>query len=221
MIHVVADHLWQSTLFAGFVGLLALMLRGNRAAVRHKLWLTASIKFLVPFSLLISIGNRVQWREAPAEDHGTSLIEQVSRRAPFAFPASVPSQAPTDRNSRRVPTLLFGLWICGFGANCFAWWRRSSRLRAAVKNAAPLDLNAPVPVMSSPAPIEPGVFGICKPVVVVPEGIVSRLTPTQLQAILVHEFCHVRRRDNLAAAIHMLVEALFWFHPLCGGSRLA
>jgi beta-lactamase regulating signal transducer with metallopeptidase domain len=25
--------------------------------------------------------------------------------------------------------------------------------------------------------------------------------------------CHVRRRDNLTASIHMLVEAIFWFHP--------
>src|SRR6185369_551457 len=32
--------------------------------------------------------------------------------------------------------------------------------------------------------------------------------------ILAHELCHVRRRDNLAAAIHMVVGALFWFHPL-------
>jgi bla regulator protein blaR1 len=32
----------------------------------------------------------------------------------------------------------------------------------------------------------------------------------------------VRRRDNLAATIHMLVEALFWFHPLVWwvGARL-
>jgi bla regulator protein BlaR1 len=26
--------------------------------------------------------------------------------------------------------------------------------------------------------------------------------------------CHVRRRDNLSSAIHMVVEALFWFHPV-------
>jgi TonB family protein len=26
--------------------------------------------------------------------------------------------------------------------------------------------------------------------------------------------CHVRRRDNLGTAIHMVVEAVFWFHPL-------
>ena len=34
--------------------------------------------------------------------------------------------------------------------------------------------------------------------------------------------CHIRRRDNLAAALHMFVEAIFWFHPLVWwiGSRL-
>ena len=31
---------------------------------------------------------------------------------------------------------------------------------------------------------------------------------------MAHEQCHVRRRDNLAMAIHMIVEALYWFHPL-------
>jgi hypothetical protein len=43
-----------------------------------------------------------------------------------------------------------------------------------------------------------------------------------LKAIVTHELCHVRRRDNLATAFHMSVEALFWFHPLVWwlGARL-
>ena len=55
-----------------------------------------------------------------------------------------------------------------------------------------------------------------------PQGITDRLAPAQLEAILAHELCHVRRRDNLAAAIHMVVEAIFWFHPLVWwvGARL-
>jgi bla regulator protein BlaR1 len=32
--------------------------------------------------------------------------------------------------------------------------------------------------------------------------------------VLAHELCHVRRRDNLTSAIHMIVETVFWFHPL-------
>jgi beta-lactamase regulating signal transducer with metallopeptidase domain len=47
-----------------------------------------------------------------------------------------------------------------------------------------------------------------------PEGIFKRLTSTQLQAVLAHELCHIRYRDNLTAAIHMFVETVFWFHPL-------
>jgi bla regulator protein blaR1 len=62
--------------------------------------------------------------------------------------------------------------------------------------------------------MEPGVFGIRNPVLLLPEGILRRLTHAQLQTVLAHECCHVRRRDNLVAAIHMVVEALFWFHPL-------
>jgi uncharacterized protein (TIGR03435 family) len=62
--------------------------------------------------------------------------------------------------------------------------------------------------------LEPGVFGIHKPVLLLPEGITERLTPAQLEAILIHEMCHVRRRDNLTAALQMVVEVLFWFHPL-------
>jgi len=76
--------------------------------------------------------------------------------------------------------------------------------------------------MSSATRLEPGVFGVFRPVLLLPEGIAGRLTPAQLKTILAHELCHVRRRDNLAAAIHMAVEAIFWFHPLVWwiGARL-
>ena len=44
--------------------------------------------------------------------------------------------------------------------------------------------------------------------------LVNHLTPPEMEAIVAHELCHIRRRDNLATAIHMSVEAIFWFHPL-------
>ena len=53
-----ANHLWQSTLFAAAAWLLTLALQKNRAAVRHGLWLAASLKFLVPFSLLVGAGSQ-------------------------------------------------------------------------------------------------------------------------------------------------------------------
>ena|SRR5438093_5717876 len=51
-----ANHLWQSTIFAGAVVLLTLVLKTNRAQARYWLWLAASVKFLIPFSLLVTTG---------------------------------------------------------------------------------------------------------------------------------------------------------------------
>src|SRR5208282_2644996 len=64
--------------------------------------------------------------------------------------------------------------------------------------------------------------GIWRPILFWPARVSERLGDSQLEAILAHEIGHVRRRDNLTAAIHMLVEAVFWFHPLVWwiGARL-
>jgi uncharacterized protein (TIGR03435 family) len=70
--------------------------------------------------------------------------------------------------------------------------------------------------------MEPGVFGVARPVLAWPAGISARLDDAQLEAILTHEVCHVRRGDNLTAVLHMFVQAVFWFHPLVWwlGARL-
>src|SRR5437016_2817650 len=48
-IYSASSHLAQSTLFAGAAALLTLAFRANRARVRFWLWLSASLKFLIPF----------------------------------------------------------------------------------------------------------------------------------------------------------------------------
>jgi hypothetical protein len=53
------NHLWQSTLCVVFAGLLTLILRKNHARARYGLWLAASVKFLIPFSLLVGIGSHL------------------------------------------------------------------------------------------------------------------------------------------------------------------
>ena len=48
--NAITTHLMQSTVFAGLIALAALALRANHAAIRHRLWLGASLKFLLPFA---------------------------------------------------------------------------------------------------------------------------------------------------------------------------
>ena len=75
-------------------------------------------------------------------------------------------------------------------------------------------MRKPIKLAISNNTIEPGVFGIFRPVLLLPSGISNRLGNAQLEAVLTHELSHIRNRDNLIAAIHMLVEALFWFYPV-------
>src|SRR5580704_11131277 len=64
MINELMTHLWQSTVFAGAAGLLTLAFRKNRAKVRFWLWLSASLKFFIPFALLMNLGSHVKWTPA-------------------------------------------------------------------------------------------------------------------------------------------------------------
>ena len=231
-----ADHLWQSTLFGAAAALLAFALRKNRAQTRYALWLTASLKFLIPFSLLIALGNHIDinWPAAAPIAHPafSAAVEQVGRplvSSPLSPSSSDESQAPAPASP--VPRILLTVWLSGSLLILLRWTRSWLRIRAAVRASVPLPIpSAPertgrvvpvvrdssneVRILSSPSRLEPGVFGIFRPVLLLPAGITGHLGSAHLEAILAHELCHVRRRDNFWAALHMLVQTLFWFHPL-------
>lgn len=59
----------------------------------------------------------------------------------------------------------------------------------------------------------PMAIGWLKPVVLVPAAMVSGLTPTQLDMLILHELAHIRRHDYFVNFIQTLVETLLFFHP--------
>jgi len=211
MIGELMNHLWQSTLFAVVAGLLAIAFRKNRAQIRYRLWLAASLKFLVPFSWLISLGSHLGWAPDPKKMTTQAVsYTMVQVAQPFDTLSFVKTAPRTD-----WPLIaILGMWVCGFGVISIMRLRTWLRIRAAVCSSTSLAIPGMVDVRSSAGLLEPGVAGLFQPILLLPEGIAERLTPPQLEAVLAHELCHVRRRDNLTAAIHMVVEAVFWFHPL-------
>jgi uncharacterized protein (TIGR03435 family) len=239
----VANHLWQSTLFAIAAGLLALLLRKQNARARHWLWLAASLKFLIPFSLLVNIGSYLSPAPATARPVGPVMyfaMEEISR--PFGqLGVRVTSAHAPSIASSILPQLtqaIFAVWLVGFLAVLVVWGARWRRISAAIRHAAPLSqgrevealrrmeriggIRRPIDMLLSRTSLEPGIFGIVRPVLVWPEGVSQHLNDAHLEAVLAHEVWHVRRRDNLLAALHMLVEAMFWFYPLVWwlGARL-
>jgi bla regulator protein blaR1 len=216
----VADHLWQSTLFVVVAWLLTLVLRNNAAKVRYWVWFAASMKFCIPFALLTSLGRRFSWRTSESTsltESFATVMQQVVE--PLSTPPIVPPAATYDFDYRPI---VIAIWVLGCVCLLVRWSLRWLRVRSAVRMAVDIPLEAPILVKSSSGMSEPAVVGIVNPVLLLPEGIATRLRPAHMQAILAHELCHVRRRDNLTAAIHMVVEVVFWFHPLVWwiGARL-
>src|SRR5580658_10307741 len=118
-----ANHLWQSTLFAAAAWLLTLTLQRNRAAVRYWIWLAASAKFLIPFSLLVSAGSQLAWRAGPAsaQPQFSSVMDELSQ--PFAMPVPVASLAGEHPAPSVLPSILAGAWLCGLALAVFNWSR--------------------------------------------------------------------------------------------------
>jgi uncharacterized protein (TIGR03435 family) len=214
-----SNHLWQSTLVVVVAWLLTLALRGNQARTRYWVWMIASVKFLLPFSLLVAAGEwlRTALVVPVARPALAAVMEQVTEPFPqTAWASAQPvgnSSWVSAHPSHLMPGILAALWLGGFLAITWSWARGWWQIRAAVRASSQIELVAGIPILSSPRRLEPGVFGIFRPVLLLPENIKDRLSRAQLAAIVAHEVHHVRRRDNLTAAIHMLVEATFWFHP--------
>ena len=134
----------------------------------------------------------------------------VTTPAPLAHAAIAPHLAfPLD------PThVLLGVWALGFAVVLIIWMTRWVRIRPLLRLATPLAVAAPMPVLASPTMFEPGLVGLWRPVLLVPDTLFDHLDRPGIEALVAHEACHFRRRDNLTGAIHMLVEALLWFHPM-------
>ena len=226
-------HLWQSTAFAVLIWLFTIALRNYPARVRFWVWMAASIKFLVPFALLTSLGGHWARPNFRPPMHSTfyAVIEEINQ--PFAtghLPTpdpKMPVHALLDRSW--VSIALAGIWLCGCVVMLARWawqWQNARRL---VNEAAALFLGRevdalrlaetkagmrePIPVVVTSRTVEPAIFGVMWPVLIWPARLSERLDDANIAAIVAHELEHVRRRDNLTATLHSFVEALFWFHP--------
>jgi bla regulator protein BlaR1 len=237
-----ANHLWQTTAFVAAIWLTTLALRKNQARVRYALWLAASIKFLLPFSLLIALGGMLpKPQRAVTAPAVYATVDEVAQ--PFSQFDSTPIPAapvPTlmERVEAHAPMTLAGIWLCGvvvllalWGARWLQVWRTLRHATRAVsgrefdllQRVSPgVGVHGGVTLRLSRELMEPGILGlglgmgigIFRPVLIWPEQLSAHLDDEHIEAILIHELAHARRRDNLTAALHMLVTALFWFHPL-------
>jgi len=202
-------------LYASIVCLAAWVLtslRSGDATWKYWIWVATSLNFILPLGGFFDRfgAAHVSWATqlSGLDDVGIGISRNLT-----------------------VGALLFGVWLFGAAFMFARLLRRMGHDRrdargASGRNSARLQqrfLAHGVPVRLSATCAAPSVDGVLRPHISLPQGVDRLLSEAELDAVLIHEVMHARRRDNLIGLLHEVALCGLWFHPLVWltGFRLA
>ena len=146
--------------------------------------------------------------------------------------AIMPTTAPAARAAFHLswPAALFGSWCLGVLAIVFLFLvqhRRMGRLLAAARPVhdagvlrlleearTALGISSRVTLVSVENLHSPILFGVLRPRIAIPRAALESLPPEQIRPILLHELAHLRRKDLWVSFVQLLVQVLYWLHPV-------
>ncbi len=217
MIFPVGRHLVESTIFAILIMVTIECLRSRSAALRYSLLLAAVGKFAIPLHIFVVLGER---------------LKGYLPSAPIAF--SVPTIDSASASSALSP-LVFSvglaeiatlIWISGATFFLTEWFQKMAGALPGADSSstgdfemlhrmqALLAMKRTVRLVTSSSDVEPRLIGIFRHTIILPAGLSERLSPVEIEGVLLHELAHAKRWDNLARSIVHAVVCIFWFHPL-------
>src|SRR5262245_11015284 len=236
-----ANHLWHTTLFALIAWAAVMILKSSPARARYFIWLLAFSKFILPSVFLIYC---LEWGGIDllqvftgGEQSGFGNVEMIFQIAQ-PFSTEIITSSGSEMNSGQPgaygESLFYSglsiVWILGAAYLLIRWSLLRRRFAQALlsgmeaakgREAAAFErvktwmlINKEVRLVIAKHPCQPGVWGIFRPTIILPEGVGERLTDEELEAVMMHELLHTLRHDNLLSTLQMLVCYLFWFHPL-------
>ena len=226
--------LWQGILLTAIAGLIILFTRKSSSALRYNLLISAMVFFAVAVSAtFVWQYNRNKPTSAIGEKPITKFTGNVVQHVKTYLNNQEPSQPPLTVSvnnflSEHHNSIVF-IWfliVCGrclqlaFGLYGIYRLRRThvsqvnghwqQRLRLL---ADELRLRKAVTLLESGLAKVPMVIGHLKPVILVPIGLLTALSAEEVEAILIHELAHIRRRDYLVNMLQSLMEIVFFFNP--------
>jgi bla regulator protein BlaR1 len=221
-----AHSVWQGAALT--LLLMALLPRVRAAAQRYRLaygalmglWVVSMITFWQVFEP--HSATEVTMGFTPVvEEAGNMLQHAIAPEPGFwsVFSAGLEQQYP----------VIVAVWAFGFGlfllrlALGFLYLKRLRRTSRLPEDDAwqfylqdlseRLAFSKPVQLLESALVRMPVALGFFRPIILVPIGMVNRLSVQEVEAVLAHELAHIARHDWLLNLMQAFVEALFYYHP--------
>ena len=135
-------------------------------------------------------------------------------------------------SSRLVPqAYLLAFWLAGMSLFLFLLifkmaklrrWHRQQEERKTippwfhellVETSGRLNLEQLPAIVFSRDAATPAVYGVFRPVLLLPEHYLNDLSREEAEHVLLHELCHVKRGDLWVHGLVMLLQVAYWFNP--------
>lgn len=220
--------LWQGILLVAIVGLIMTATRRASALKRYNLLIGTLVLFtLGSVFTFIHTWNGLEEAQAFAPVAGRIAEEIASPLIIRAAPESFVDGLIQFFNHNAANIVLFWfVMICIRSLQLLLGLHGLRRLRHSatppaddyrvqyVKDlAAKMGIYQAVCLAESGIAKVPMVIGHLKPLILIPAGLMTALPPAELEAILIHELAHIRRRDYLVNLLQSLTEIIFFFNP--------
>ena len=219
----VLHSLWQGALAAFIVWAL-------RAAIRES---AADARYMASFVTLCAlftafIGTFLYYYGAGTG--GVSIDAVLSQTINLTSPAgeSVGAVNPLTQITNYTNTI-GALWTLGFavlGARYLAAFRLTHKLRTTGLSDLPSNWQTRFAALAGKSGVSgkvrgyisehvssPITFGFFKPIVLVPAWFFTGMSAEQCEAVLLHEFAHIRRHDYLTNILQIIIKTVFFYHP--------
>lgn len=186
--------------------------------------------------VLSSISTAIFYFEPTGElttNQAIFIPENDSVYLPTDFKAPETSQTTFEILSghieRRIPALV-NLWIIGAILFMFKFGGSLAELRslslkpkqtiegnwqnALIDFSKKLKIKQTIKLFQSNFVDSPVTYGIFKPTILIPAGLIFQMSPSQIEAIIAHELAHIKRYDYLVNLMQSAMEVIFFFHPV-------
>ncbi len=71
----------------------------------------------------------------------------------------------------------------------------------------------PIPIVTNSIRT-PAVFGLFRPIMLMPVGYIRNLSRKDTEYLLLHELAHIKRGDLITHSLYMLLQLVYWYNPL-------
>ena len=225
----VIHSLWQLTLLLVMWRVALLLARKGTPVLRYKLSMLALLIIPLSFGWTFTRQYQVYSRArqiVSVEFDASAWIAAAGDRAFYILDRAQPGFL---QGVESYTPLVFNLYVAGLLAVALVTltsYLRLYRLRSRGSRELPAEWRARSQKLIRLAGIRgksglrlsdrldvPLVIGFLKPMVLLPTAMLFAMHTDQVESIILHELCHIRRRDHLVNALQILLEVFFFYHP--------